>query len=60
MSGRGFIAVEPEGCCAVCKKIAELRPYGPNGERICYQCGQKNKEVTERQMSRYLFGKDIH
>ena len=56
MSGKGFIAEEPEGECALCKAFDELRPYGPNGERICFDCGMKNKATTEKMMDRYIFG----
>jgi hypothetical protein len=52
------IAAEPDGRCELCGSIAETRPYGPNGERICYECGQKNLAVTERQMRRVLFGEE--
>lgn len=56
MSGRGFIAEEPEGECELCGAVEELRPYGPNGERICYECGMKNKEVTQQKMNQYIYG----
>jgi hypothetical protein len=36
--------------------VAELRPYGPNGERICWDCGQKNPKGTEHMMEELLFG----
>lgn len=42
--------------CDFCGKIAELRPYGPNYECICFECGNKNKEVTEHRMIQYLKG----
>jgi hypothetical protein len=42
--------------CDLCGKIAELRPYGPNGECICFECGMKNKDVTDRKMGEILFG----
>ena len=35
-----FIEEEPEQQCDLCGKIAELRPYGPNGECICFECGR--------------------
>lgn len=40
--------------CELCGKVAELRPYGPNGENICYDCGMKNIETTERQFSKLI------
>jgi hypothetical protein len=51
-----IIEPEPDGKCELCGKIDELRPYGPNGERICYECGMANKEVTEKRMNHILFG----
>ena len=56
MSGPGFIANEPEQVCELCCMIAECRPYGPNGETVCFDCGMKNKEAAEKQMRKYLFG----
>lgn len=58
---KGDIAVicaEPDGTCELCGKIAELRPYGPRGERICWECGNKDPQITELQMNRVLFGVD--
>ena len=40
------VAVEPEGTCELCGKTDELRPYGPKGERICFECGMKNHATT--------------
>lgn len=42
--------------CQLCGKTEECRPYGPNGENICFDCGMKNKEQTERMMNKMLFG----
>lgn len=39
---------KPQGC-DLCDTVAELRPYGPNGEWICFECGTKNPEATKRQ-----------
>lgn len=60
MSGRGFIAVEPDRECELCHKVAETRPYGPNGEQVCFECGMKNEKATKRQMSKYIFGEEQH
>ena len=43
--------------CELCGKVAELRPYGPRGERICINCGMLNLETTERQIDRQLYGR---
>ena len=46
--------------CDLCGKIAELRPYGPNGEAICFDCGQKNPEAIVTAMQRRLKGEKPH
>ena len=56
MSGPGLIEAEPDGLCALCLNIAETRPYGSNGEEICFECGMKDEETTRKQMGRYIFG----
>ncbi len=43
MSGEGFIASEKSRKCELCGKIAETRPYGPKGERVCFDCGMKDE-----------------
>jgi hypothetical protein len=56
VGGVPVIVAEPPGKCEQCGKIAETRPYGPNGENICYECGQKDVATTERMMDKVLFG----
>jgi len=56
MSGPGFISPEETDVCQRCAKIEELRPYGPNGERICFDCGMLDPETTEKMMGQYIFG----
>lgn len=46
---------EPPRTCEFCGAFAECRPYGPNGEQICFKCGQKDPETTERKMAEYIF-----
>ena len=36
--------------CDECGKIDELRPYGKDGAKICWDCGQKNPRQTMRMM----------
>lgn len=31
-------------CCEFCHEPKELRPYGPNGERICFECMKATPE----------------
>jgi hypothetical protein len=32
--------------CEICGKSAELRPYGPNGANVCFECGMKDEKTT--------------
>ena len=56
MSGRGFISAEPVQVCEMCGAIAECRPYGPNNEQICFDCGIKDEATTFKKMEQYIFG----
>ena len=55
MSGRGFIAPEPPQQCDLCGKVDELRPYGPNGECVCFECGTKDPGAVQRGIARHIF-----
>lgn len=48
---------EPQQCDE-CGKIEELRPYGKDGARICYDCGMKNPRETTKNMWLILFGEE--
>ncbi len=41
--------------CTLCGRIEELRPYGVNGNSICFECGMLNVKETEKQMGTRLF-----
>jgi hypothetical protein len=58
MSSRGIIAAELDQMCEMCGKIDECRPYGPNGEQICFDCATTKceKEQVERRMMNHIFG----
>lgn len=56
MSGRGFIAEESPQRCELCGVIDETRPYGPNGEEVCFDCGMKDEENAKKRMQLYIFG----
>jgi len=45
--------------CDFCNKIAELRPYGPNGECICFPCGMKDKRSAIKMLSKSLLGVNL-
>ena len=42
------IEPEPPGKCELCGKTDETRPYGPNGESVCFDCGMKDEAAAER------------
>lgn len=54
--GTVIIQAEEDDECEFCKKFDELRPYGPNRERICFDCAMKDEKTTERIMARDVFG----
>ena len=49
MTEKGIIYQEEPQQCDFCGKIKELRPYGPNGECICFDCGMKDETTTAKQ-----------
>lgn len=44
--------------CEYCGKMEELRPYGKNGAKICFDCAMKpeNKATTEAMFEKVLTG----
>jgi hypothetical protein len=58
MSGQGFIAKEQPQQCDLCGTIAELRPYGPNGETVCFACAMKDEPAAKRAFARRVLGKE--
>ena len=51
-----ILCVEPPQQCDLCGKVDELRPYGPNGEAICFDCGMKNPQARDRAFIKRLEG----
>ena len=43
---------EEPRCCEFCKEVKELRPYGPHGESICFDCMKKDEPAAERQFAK--------
>ena len=37
--------------CDLCGKIAELRPFGPKGECVCFECGMLNEEAARKKFN---------
>lgn len=40
--------------CQLCQKPAELRPYGPNGESICFDCSQSTPEMQAAAVRQFI------
>lgn len=59
MSERGIIEETPPAFCEMCGKFEELRPYGPNGESICFECAMKDEETTKRRFAQHVLGEDF-
>lgn len=53
-----MVIIEPtdHAKCELCGAVAELRPYGPNGENICYNCGMKDEAAVDKKINELLFG----
>ena len=47
---------ELEAICELCGKKAELRPYGPNNENICFECGMKDEKKTIEMFKKKVIG----
>lgn len=43
----------PQGC-DLCGKVAELRPYGPKGEWVCFPCGMKDEKAAFRAFAKRM------
>lgn len=48
------ICGESDARCEMCGAVDELRPYGPNGERVCFDCAMKDEPAAKRQFARLL------
>ena len=55
---QGIIAAEKPQQCDDCGKIAELRPYGPDGSTVCFTCAMKDKREMERQFCKVMGWED--
>jgi len=56
--GKMTIAVQAPEVCDLCGKTAECRPYGPNGENVCFPCGMQDRAAAERAFLRRLAADD--
>jgi hypothetical protein len=46
--------------CQSCGKDDELRPYGPNGEWICFDCGMRDETTTKGRFGAILESGTLH
>ena len=49
-----IIEAEEDDVCDLCGTVAETRPYGPNGENVCFPCAMKNEEAATKQFQKIL------
>lgn len=40
--------------CELCGKKEEVRPYGPGGKFVCFDCGMKDEAEAKRQFAALL------
>lgn len=50
--GNVWAIAEPPGKCELCGEVKETRPYGPNGEEVCFKCGMKDEESAKAQFEK--------
>lgn len=50
-----IVAPERPQQCDDCGRVDELRPYGPGGSCVCFDCAMKDPEGTEARMLHVLF-----
>lgn len=44
--------VQPPSKCEFCGLKKELRPYGPKGESVCFQCAMKDEKAMKKQFEK--------
>lgn len=56
MSRLGVIEATDDRRCELCGAFTECRPYGPNGENVCFDCGMKDEDAAKRAFNRLVGG----
>ena len=51
MTTKGIISQSRPQGCDLCGEVQELRPYGPNGEYVCFECGMKDEATAKRRFA---------
>ena len=50
---------ESIGACQLCGAEEELRPYGPDGCWVCFDCGMKDEDEAKRRFTHAISGSDV-
>jgi hypothetical protein len=56
IGNRLFIYEQKPAKCEMCGQIDELRPYGPKGENVCFDCAMKDEAVAAERFKARLGG----
>ena len=48
------IEAESEQICSYCGEMHECRPYGVGGAQICFGCGMKDEETTDKEFDKFV------
>lgn len=61
VAGMRFVTIEaePSRVCQQCGKVAETRPYGKGGMRVCFKCAMADEEEAIKQFSARIAGKEV-
>ena len=55
---KAILSAELPQQCDDCGEIEELRPYGPGGSMVCFDCGMKDEAEAKRRFLGLLDGED--
>jgi hypothetical protein len=56
VKGGLLLELELPGICEMCGAKKELRPYGPKGENVCFDCMKKDELAAHRAFAQRLRG----
>jgi hypothetical protein len=54
-----LIQEQPPGRCELCGAVRETRPYGPNGEGVCFPCGPGSSDPAAVRAAEQAFERRI-
>lgn len=49
-----LLAPREDANCSLCSELRELRPYGPGGAWVCFQCANKDQDAMRAAYLRRL------